>query len=145
MKAFYQSGIPGDYAWYPEYPELGATVAKFRRVANEVGSIRSMARADVVAYAEAIEKAIRAKHRTLHMRPTPLMNTPKYSPPSITRLLHYDQPLKMVGDPDWIPKCKCPRYGKCTCNHWAPREEAVYAAMMEEKAKRKERRLQAAE
>lgn len=89
----------------PVYPELGATVARYRRIAAFHGSIKEMPKADRRAYADAIEKAIRAKHRTLHMRPTPSMTPNWYKPPSITRLLHYDNPLPMVGDPnhgrDW--------------------------------------------
>lgn len=103
----------------PPYPDLGATVAKFRRKANQVGSIKEMLPADRRAYADAIEKAIRAKHRTLHMKPTPSVNAGWYTPPSITRLLHYEYPLPMVGDPDHGRK-------------WHRREE-VYAHEMARK------------
>lgn len=68
----------------PFYPDLGATVAEFRRKANLVGSIKEMLPNDRRAYADAIEKAIRAKHRTLHMRPTPSENNPE--PLGIKRL-----------------------------------------------------------
>lgn len=105
----------------PLYPDLGAGVAKFRRKANQVGSIREMLRADRVAYADAIEKAIRAKHRTLHMRPTPSVNGGWYSPPSVTRLLRYENPLPMRGDPSWDTGDK---------DKWGKRERAVYEAMM---------------
>jgi hypothetical protein len=105
----------------PTYPDLGAGVAKFRRKAAQAGSVRDMTRADRHAYADAIEKAIRAKHRTLHMRPTPSEAPGWYKPPSITRLLHYVNPIKMVGDPAWT-------------GDWSGREQAVYAAAM--KAKR---------
>lgn len=133
MKGFYQTGIPGDYAWYPEYPDLGATVAKYRRKANILGGIKELPRYERREYAEAIFKAIRAKHRTLHMKPTPPTTPGWYSPPSITRLLKWDKPIKMTGDPDRIPKCSCRLYGTCNCDHWGARQEAVYAAMMETK------------
>ena len=109
----------------PLYPDLGATVAKFRRKANQAGSVKEMLPADRRAYADAIEKAIRAKHRTLHMKPNPSTTRGWYNPPSITRLLHYENPIKMQGDPDW-------RRGHG--DDWRNREEAVYAHMMKEKA-----------
>ncbi len=111
----------------PMYPDLGETVAKHRRKAAQAGSIRDMARADVVAYADAIEKAIRAKHRTLHMRPTPPTTPGWYNPPSITRLLRYENPIQMVGDPAWDAE------GDQWRNQWRNREIAVYAAAMEAK------------
>lgn len=79
MKGFYQ--IPGSYAWYPEYPDLGNTVAKFRREVTKAGSLMAVPRELRRAYAEAIFKAIRAKHRVLHMRLTPSINGGWYSPP----------------------------------------------------------------
>jgi hypothetical protein len=118
----------------PLYPDLGAGVAKFRRKAAQASSIKNMERADVVAYADAILKAIRAKQRVMHMKPNPPTTPGWYTAPSITRLLRYEKPIKMAGDPDWAPKCDCRRYGICKCDHWAPREKAVYAAAM--KAKR---------
>ena len=118
----------------PAYPNLGAGVAKFRRLAEKAGSIRAMARADVVAYADAIEKAIRAKQRTMHMKPNPPTTPGWYTPPSITRLLRYDKPLPMVGDPDWKPTCTHVCRGRgCQCDHWGARERAVYASMTEAK------------
>lgn len=104
----------------PIYPDLGAGVAKYRRKANAVGSISEMLPADRRAYAEAIERAIRAKHRTLHQRPTPPMTPGWYVPPSITRLLRYENPLRMCGDPDW----------NSNGDAWGSRERAVYAAAM---------------
>lgn len=130
------SGSPVCKPFGPCYPDLGAGVAKFRLVANKAGSIAAMARADVVAYADAIEKAIRAKHRTMHMRPTPSMAPKWYSPPSITRLFECDNPMPMRGDPDWNTSCGCGNlryYEKHRCDKWALRERAVYAAMMKEK------------
>src|SRR5258706_14980335 len=97
MKGFYRQ----DMHWYPEYPDLGATVAKFRRKANQAGGIKEMLPEDRRAYADAIEKAIRAKHRVLHMRPTPSMAPGWHTPPSITRLFYYEKPIKMQGDPKW--------------------------------------------
>jgi hypothetical protein len=126
--------IPVDQG--PPYPDLGAGVAKWRKVAAKAGSIAAMDRADVVAYADAIEKAIRAKHRTMHMRPTPSPTAGWYSPPSISRLFKCDNPMPMRGDPDWNTNCGCGPlryYEKHSCNKWALREQAVYAAMMEEK------------
>lgn len=119
----------------PAYPDLGAGVAKFRRLAEKAGSIRTMARADVVAYADAIEKAIRAKQRTMHMKPNPPTTPGWYTPPSITRLLRYDKPLPMAGDPDWKPMCTrvCRGSRGCQCDHWGARERAVYASMTEAK------------
>lgn len=107
----------------PPYPDLGAGVAKFRRLAEKAGSIRDMARADVVAYADAIEKAIRAKHRTLHMRPAPPMTPGWYEPPSVARLLRYKNPIPMTGDPLWKPS-------DVNADHWSARAKAVYAAAM---------------
>lgn len=130
---------PGSYAspesiLGPAYPDLGATVAKFRAKANHVGSISEMLPADRHAYADAIEKAIRARHRTLHMKPNPPTTPGWYNPPSIARLLRYDKPIKMQGDPDWTPKCESAcRYRGCQCDHWGAREKAVYAATLAEK------------
>jgi hypothetical protein len=132
MKGFYRSGIPGDYAWYPEYPDLGATVVKFRREAAKAGALMALPREVRRAYADAIFKAIRAKHRTLHMKPSPPTTPGWYSPPSITRLLKYKTPLLMKDDPDWRPKCSCPRY-TCNCDQWGAREEVLYAQAMKEK------------
>jgi hypothetical protein len=109
----------------PPYPDLGANVAKWRRVAAKAGSIAAMARADRRAYAEAIFKAIRAKHRAMHMRATPSPSAGWHTPPAISRLFKYDRPLPMRGDPAWTPKD-----GGCP---WAARERAVYAAAMEAK------------
>ncbi len=115
--------------------KFGATVGKFRRKANGAGSVMDLDRAERHAYADAIEKTIRAKHRTLHQRSTPPLTPGWYTPPSITRLLKYDKPIKMQGDPDWLPKCNChSRSDGCKCDHWASRQKAVYAAMMEAKA-----------
>lgn len=109
----------------PVYPDLGAGVAKFRRLATKAGSIRDMAKAERHAYADAIEKAIRAKHRTLHMRPTPAVNGGWYSPPSVARLLRYQNPPRgMAGEPDWDRNAH---------NQWDERSQAVYAATMEAK------------
>lgn len=121
----------------PPYPDLGAGVAKWRKVANKAGSIAAMARADVVAYADAIEKAIRAKHRTMHARPTPSLAPRWHTPPPISRLFKYDRPHPMVGDPKWNAcKCAVSPFGlasTCKCDHWGMREKAVYAAAMESK------------
>jgi hypothetical protein len=46
----------------PAYPEMGATVAKFRRLAAKAGSIAAMPRSERIAYANAIEAAIHAKN-----------------------------------------------------------------------------------
>jgi hypothetical protein len=113
----------------PVYPDLGAGVAKYRRKAMQAGSIKNMSREDRHAYADAIEKSIRAKHRTLHMKPTPPMTPGWYKPPSITRLLRYENPLPMCGDPNWKPS-------DANVNYWVAREKAVYAAMMKDKAGR---------
>jgi hypothetical protein len=50
----------------PPYPDLGEGVAKYRRKAN--GSIYSLSRAERVAWADAIERAIRAKQRAALQR-----------------------------------------------------------------------------
>lgn len=47
----------------PAYPEMGGTVAKFRRVAAAAGSIAAMSKAERWAYGEAVEKAIKSKQR----------------------------------------------------------------------------------
>lgn len=114
----------------PLYPDLGAGVAKYRRKANELGSITALERAERHAYADAIEKAIRAKHRTLHMRPTPTTAAPKIELTPISRLFKLAKPIKMQGDPDWSSDCHCRRSQICYCDHWGSREQAVYAAMM---------------
>jgi hypothetical protein len=46
----------------PAYPEMGASVAKFRRLAAKAGSVAAMPRAERVAYANAVEAAINAKN-----------------------------------------------------------------------------------
>ena len=47
---------------FAEYPrDLGATVAKFRRMANAAGGLKGVLYAERRAYGEAVEKAIRAK------------------------------------------------------------------------------------
>jgi len=46
----------------PAYPEMGASVAKFRKIAAAAGSVSAMSRADRDAYAAAIERAIHAKN-----------------------------------------------------------------------------------
>lgn len=107
----------------PIYPDLGATVAKFRRKAAHVGSIKEMLPQDRYAYGEAVEKAIRAKQRVLHMKPNPPTTPGWYTPPSVTRLLRYqDPPRGLYGEPEW----KGNGY-----NNWAARSEAVYKAMMD--------------
>jgi hypothetical protein len=110
--------------WYPEYPNLGVTVAKLRN-----GDDRK-------AHGNAVLDAIRALNRRLHMRPAPARAHNWYKPPSITRLLHYDKPLPMHGDPAWGSICSCRRSYVCKCDHWGAREKAVYAAAMEEKRAR---------
>ncbi len=106
----------------PIYPDLGATVAKFRRRATYHGSIKDMPKSERHAYADAIEKAIRAKHRTLHMRPTPPTTLGWYNPPSITRLLRYENPLPMIGDP---PRARI--------SDWEGRAKVLYKATMKTK------------
>jgi hypothetical protein len=114
----------------PVYPDLGATVAKFRRRAAYHGSIMGMPKSERHAYADAVEKAIRAKHRVLHVRPSPPTTPGWYNPPSVTRLLRYEHPIKMQGDPDWDPGHD--RDG----DRWHLRERAVYAAAMEARGNR---------
>lgn len=108
----------------PNYPDLGAGVAKYRRMAAKAGSVMEMSKADRHAYADAIEKAIHAKNRTLHMRPTPSITGGWYSPPSISRLLRYENPIPMQGDPHW---------SRDKGDDWAEREQAVYKHAMKEK------------
>jgi hypothetical protein len=105
----------------PPYPDLGAGVLKYRRKARE--SIFNLTREERVAYADAIEKAIRAKHRILHMRPTPSSGPPRIELTPISRLSKYETPLPMYGDPSWDGEE----------HSWAAREKAVYAHMMEQK------------
>lgn len=107
----------------PTYPDLGAGVAKYRRMAASAGSVMEMDKALRHAYADAIEKAIRAKHRTLHMKPAPPMTPGWYKPPSITRLLRYTNPIPMKGDPPWD-------YETAGGGEWERREQAVYGAAM---------------
>jgi RimJ/RimL family protein N-acetyltransferase len=122
MKGYYQE----NGQWYPEYPDLGATVAKLRREAMKAGSVMAMPREARRAYAEAIFKAIRAKHRTLHMRPTPSLEPNWYSPPSVTRLLrHETPPIGMHGEPEWRRVHNA--------MDWQNRAEALYAQAMENK------------
>lgn len=119
----------------PIYPDLGAGVAKFRRLAAKAGSIMDMPKAERYAYADAIEKAIHAKNRTLHMRPNPPTSPGWYKPTSIARLLRYENPLPMAGDPDWKADCNHRYYEKCQCD-WGNRQAAVYAHTMEQKRSR---------
>ncbi len=108
---------------YPEYPELGAGVAKFRRIAAKAGSVMAMFPWERRAYADAIEKAIRAKHRTLHMRPTPSESAGWCAPPSIARLFRFKNPPQgLAGEPKW---------DRNAYNPWGARSEALYAAAME--------------
>lgn len=53
----------------PPYPELGATVAKYRRKAR--GSIMDLSREERIAYADAIESSIRSKQRAALQRESP--------------------------------------------------------------------------
>jgi hypothetical protein len=118
----------------PIYPDLGAGVAKYRRKAAQAGSIKEMLPSDRHAYADAIEKAIRAKQRTMHMKPNPPTTPGWYTPPSIMRLFKYDKPLPMAGDPDWKPDCNSTcRHRGCQCDHWGARQVAVYEAAMQAK------------
>lgn len=55
----------------PLYPELGSTVAKYRRMAVGAGGVMAMDKAMRNAYGEAIEKAIRAKQRSELQRELP--------------------------------------------------------------------------
>ncbi len=55
----------------PVYYDLGAGVVKFRRLANKFGSIAEMPKSDRRAYAEVVEKAIRAKQRAALVRELP--------------------------------------------------------------------------
>ena len=112
----------------PKYPYLGTGVAKFRR--KSLASIYDLSREERIAYADAIEKAIRAKHRAMHTKPTPSMTPNWYHPPTIARLLRYENPIPMQGDPDW-------RSGNQREDKWQRREMAVYAQAMELKHGRK--------
>ncbi len=47
----------------PAYPEMGGSVAKFRKLAAKAGSIAAMSKADRFAYGLAVEKAILSKQR----------------------------------------------------------------------------------
>jgi hypothetical protein len=110
----------------PIYPDLGATVAKFRRRAEYHGSVKDMPKNERHAYADAIEKAIHARHRTLHMKPNPPTTPGWYNPPSVTRLLRHNMPPRgMVDEPEWKREHNA--------SDWQTRAEAVYAAMMEAK------------
>ena len=108
--------------WGPLPYDLGAGVAKFRGRAAKAGSVMALAKAERHAYADAIEKAIRAKHRALHMRPTPATTVPKIQLTPIARLFHYEKPIPMAGDPPWR------RDGS-----WAEREKVLYAHAMARK------------
>ena len=123
MTAFTYSSVPPE-PFGPVYPDLGAGVAKYRRMAMQAGSVSAMDKTVRHAYADAIEKAIRAKHRTLHMRPSPPMTPGWYRPPSIARLLRYENPIPMWGDPPW---------SRGKSNDWTEREKVVYAHAMKAK------------
>jgi len=108
-------------------------------IVDDYASVRSAIRAGLERYsgfsvcgeavdgADAIEKAIRAKHRVLHMKPNPPTTHGWYNPPSILRLLRYENPIKMSGDPDWDEGHD--RDG----NRWEQRERTVYETMMQAK------------
>lgn len=93
--------------------DLGAKVAKYRRL----GNVRPLTREERLAHAAEIEKAIRAKQRAMHMPPTPAMSIPAPKTTSIARLFKYDPPIPMVGDPPferskgdpWANRCKAIR------------------------------------
>jgi hypothetical protein len=55
----------------PVYPDMGATVAKFRKMAASAGGIAEMLPAFRRAYGEAVEKAILAKQRAELQRELP--------------------------------------------------------------------------
>lgn len=57
-------GTDPDTVIGPAYPEMGAGVAKFRRLAEKAGSISAMSKAERFAYGSAVENAIKAKHRS---------------------------------------------------------------------------------
>lgn len=102
----------------PPYVELGSKVKQYRREANTLGSVMKMSVKRRHAYADAIEAAIREKHRKLHMKTTPKYDREyQYRPPSIDRLFKYNLPIRMVGDP--------PHNGT-----WLGRERMVYEHMM---------------
>jgi len=61
-------------------------------------------------------KKARSKAYKLRFKPTP-----------ISRLKHYREPLKMVGDPEWD------YHWSNTKKSWANREKAVYAYEMDRK------------
>jgi hypothetical protein len=63
------TGVPLAPDTTPPYPDLGPTVAKFRRLASK--GLAAMLVTDRRAYADAIEKAIRAKQRAELQRELP--------------------------------------------------------------------------
>ena len=54
----------------PAYPDLGASVAKYRRMVPKSGGVQKLPKQIRLAYGEAIEKAIRAKQRSELQRDT---------------------------------------------------------------------------
>jgi hypothetical protein len=107
------------------YEGLGAGVQKFRRLAR----VRPLTREERQAYGAAVEEAVRASQRRALMGSyTPPAPTTLIGGPPITRLLKYEEPLPMIGDPDWRGQVK-----KNGGDPWSHRAEAVYAAMMEQK------------
>jgi len=95
----------------PEYPrELGATVAKFRKLCN--GSIYSLTREQRVEYAQAIERGIKAKQKAEFFAAftpkTPAVNcasgTPYPDGESIHKALVERYRARIHSDPERIRK-----------------------------------------
>lgn len=99
------------------YENLGTQVQNFRRVAR----VRPLTREERQAHGQAVEEAVRAAQRRALVGP----ERTNLAPPSIARLLRYEVPIPMIGDPRWNEPDDRRAY-----DPWARRAKVVYAAMM---------------
>jgi shikimate kinase len=79
---------------YPNYPELGSGVAKYRRKAALLNGLSFMSKDDRRAYAAAITKAIRSKQRQELQRVLPSHNVICASGTSYTTGKEIDKAIK---------------------------------------------------
>lgn len=103
----------------PAYPEMGTSVAKWRRVAAVAGSISAMSKADRHAYGSAVENAIRAKQRLALVGPAAVLEGPPIAVGAALRAKHEAA----------LSACPSLERRKRSPEKW----EAMYAIVMAEK------------
>jgi hypothetical protein len=109
----------------PTYPDLGPTVAKFRRRASQVGGLREMSPAERAVYAEAIEQKIKALQRAALLRE----GTPIPPPTIFGKKLAEHHRATLLSYPAKVRRAR-------TDDEW----KAMYEAAMKEKRKREKRK-----